>query len=169
PEASRAPEIIVLNTPAFLDTMMPHQSHQPTKIEDNSETCWYFAYGSNLSPPVFTGKRGIKPLDFKVSFLPGYALCFNILFMPYSEPAMAGLKICGKDDEPVYGVQYLLSRADFLKLVASEGAGVAYRVVSAEANCLDDGTNVTVFTLIARRALFTSQQRLPSQRYMLVD
>ena len=88
---------------------------------DSCSDLWYFAYGSNLNAAVFTEKRGINPKSSKVAFLPDYELCFNVLFMPYTEPAMAGVRKRTNNNLPVYGVQYLLSRNDFRKMVVSEG------------------------------------------------
>lgn len=113
------------------------QSSMSEMAESTSEAIWYFAYGSNLCSAVLTGKRGITPLRSEVVFLPDYSLCFNVLFLPYSDPAMAGLKRKGQDGQAVYGVAYLLDPDDFLKIIVTEGAGVAYRVLEAEGKMLD--------------------------------
>ncbi|KAF2877968.1 hypothetical protein BDV95DRAFT_480528 [Massariosphaeria phaeospora] len=128
---------------------------------------WYFAYGSNLSLSVLTGKRGVAPQQSRVVRLPGYSLCFNVLFLPYSEPAMAGLQARVQHDrcQPVFGVAYLLSEADFLKVLVTEGAGVAYRMVETAAEDVA-GKTLRVYTLIARHESPFAGGRYPSRRYL---
>ncbi|KAF2711264.1 hypothetical protein K504DRAFT_465034 [Pleomassaria siparia CBS 279.74] len=131
---------------------------------------WYFAYGSNLCSSVFLQSRGIRSLDSKIVRIDKLRLCFNVLFLPYSEPAMAGLQSRTEEDcmlyMPVHGVAYLLRDQDFVKLVISEGAGVAYKVIQVNAVVLTSGTNLMVTTLVARRDYAFQQDRYPSQRYM---
>jgi hypothetical protein len=142
---------------------------EPTKLENLPES-WYFAYGSNLLSSVLNGKRGVAPRQSRVVRLPGYALCFNVLFMPYSEPAMAGLRKRGPNDTclPVFGVAYLLSHADFVRVVLTEGAGVAYSVLETAAEDLD-GRQFNVHTLVARRENAFATDRFPSKRYLVIQ
>lgn len=132
------------------------------------DTCWYFAYGSNLCSSILINKRGVTPRLSKAVFLPHYSLCFNVLFLPYSEPAMAGLKDRDEGDQPVFGVAYLLTASDLLKIVVTEGAGVAYSIFEAEAKTLN-GNSLRVSTLIARRERSFSELRFPSERYMVIE
>lgn len=84
---------------------------------------WYFAYGANMASTVFTSQRNIQPLDTKVARVESHVLAFNVLSMPYSEPAMAGIRQRQERDGngALHGVAYLLSGADFARMVASEG------------------------------------------------
>ncbi|ORY13902.1 hypothetical protein BCR34DRAFT_480235 [Clohesyomyces aquaticus] len=126
---------------------------------------WYFAYGSNMSSSVITGTRAVIPRKSTIVSLPGYALCFNILFLPYSEPAMAGIRKRKDDEHPVFGVAYLLSASDLIKIVVTEGAGVAYSVIEVEGRTIN-GDLLKVSTLTARRETSFSLSRFPSERYM---
>ncbi|EPE30770.1 hypothetical protein GLAREA_03737 [Glarea lozoyensis ATCC 20868] len=135
---------------------------KPLSVELDSNL-WYFAYGSNLNKAVFAGRRGIKPKDSETAILPDYELCFNVLFMPYTEPAMAGLRKRVGSILPVHGVNYLLSREDFRKIVLSEGSGVAYKVIEVVAVNLSGGKPRRVYTLITRRDLPFAIRRFPSK------
>lgn len=53
---------------------------------------YYFAYGSNMSPSVLTDRRGVKPRASAPCKVPGFALSFNMLGFPYSEPAFASIE-----------------------------------------------------------------------------
>jgi hypothetical protein len=149
---------------------------------------WYFAYGSNLCASVFLQRRGINPLDSKVVRIDNHSLCFNVLFLPYSDPAMAGLRVRKWDeprlDMPVHGVAYLLKKHDFVKMIVSEGyvlkpnerytisnaddsAGVAYKILNVNAVELTNGSNLAVTTLVARREFAFQEERQPSERYMV--
>lgn len=68
-------------------------------------------------------KRGdLNPRRVEVAYSENYSLCFNVSGIPYTEPAMGG--ICERvdvDQEPVYGVSYLLTQKEFSRLIASEG------------------------------------------------
>ena len=41
-------------------------------------TLWYFAYGSNLDPGTFLGRRRMRPLDTRVGRLDGFELRFDL-------------------------------------------------------------------------------------------
>lgn len=82
---------------------------------------WYFAYGANMAASVFAVKRKIQPLQTEVASIRSHCLCFNIKGIPYSEPALGGLRERRPQDLPVFGVAYLLTQDDFIRVVASEG------------------------------------------------
>lgn len=82
---------------------------------------WYFAYGANMASSVFVVKRKIQPLRTEVALIKSHSLCFNIKGVPYSEPALAGLRERTSQDLPVVGVAYFLTQDDFTRVVASEG------------------------------------------------
>ena len=44
--------------------------------------CWYFAYGSNMSPAIFLERRGMRPLATRWGWLAGYRLCFDLPIGP---------------------------------------------------------------------------------------
>ncbi|KAF9904134.1 hypothetical protein EC991_003011 [Linnemannia zychae] len=55
------------------------------------ETIWYLAYGSNMDPKVFSGRRKIKPLESLVVTVPNYWLSFDIGGIPFVEPCFASI------------------------------------------------------------------------------
>jgi 3-methyladenine DNA glycosylase Mpg len=89
---------------------------------DLGDSYWYFAYGSNMSLTVLTDRRNIHPLQIRSAIIEDHCLCFDVPGMPYTEPAMAGIRPkTGQDEISVHGVAYLLSPKDFAQLVESEG------------------------------------------------
>ncbi|KAJ5894542.1 hypothetical protein N7495_006233 [Penicillium taxi] len=88
-------------------------------MADNQK--WYFAYGSNMFSDVFIGRRKIQPLRSEVAVVKTHTLCFNIMGVPYTDPAMGGLCSAENQDLPVYGIAYLLSPDEMKKVIISEG------------------------------------------------
>ena len=141
------------------------------------ENIWYFAYGSNLNAEKFTHSRGIIPLASLQVRIPGWQLSMSIPGLPFREPAFASLEpICTAAVEEkgleVEGVAYLISRAQYIKIIASEGGGVAYREATffAERSRKKGeveiyGDRIMVRTLI--NAIFTTAPGRPSVRYMV--
>ncbi|KAF2869627.1 hypothetical protein BDV95DRAFT_546675 [Massariosphaeria phaeospora] len=145
-----------------------------------NNTIWYFAYGSNMSETVLTGRRKIQPHDSKIARCNEFSLSFNVMGVPYSDPAMGGLRIrdtSSTHDEtaseatsltsmPVHGIAYLLDAAEFRRLVAIEGGGIAYRVIEIQLDILGTNSNVRASTLVGRHDISDSYIRLPSKRYL---
>lgn len=91
---------------------------------------WYFAYGSNMLADVFISRRKISPLRSEVASIKGHTLCFNIMSIPYVDPAMGGIRrVEGKVDreaqglvaDSVFGVAYLLTSEDLRRVIVTEG------------------------------------------------
>lgn len=82
---------------------------------------WYFAYGSNMLSDVFIARRRIQPLKSEVAVIRTHTLCFNVMGVPYTDPAMGGLRPAEEQDLPVHGVAYLLSSEDMTRMTISEG------------------------------------------------
>jgi hypothetical protein len=85
---------------------------------------WYFAYGSNILSDVFVNRRKIQPLRCEVATIQTHTLCFNVMGVPYTDPAMGGLRLIeGQDlqDLPVYGIAYLLTPKDMRRVIITEG------------------------------------------------
>lgn len=139
---------------------------------------WYFAYGSNMRSSVMLN-RGLKPLAAEKVVVPSHVLTFDIFGLPYSEPAMASIATISDSNKKsssrppaVHGIAYLLHHADYVSLVVSEGAGVAYSEVELEAIALTSGgteeharRRITVHTLIARYPF--RPNAAPSLRYLV--
>ncbi|KAF7931296.1 uncharacterized protein EAE98_002480 [Botrytis deweyae] len=134
---------------------------------ESSTDKWYFSYGSNMSLSVMMKRGDLNPRRVEVAYSENYSLCFNVSGIPYTEPAMGG--ICERvdvDQEPVYGVSYLLTEKEFSRLIASEGGGIAYRSIQIDVSLLSDGSNLSVYTLAPRRPVAYGAQALPSPRYL---
>ncbi|GIZ40462.1 hypothetical protein CKM354_000379800 [Cercospora kikuchii] len=144
-------------------------------MASSSSNVWYFAFGSNMKTDVMR-RRGMTILDAKRLCIPSHVLTFDVFGIPYNEPAMASIarrrsspKDPAEDRSPaVHGIGYLLSVADFQKLVVSEGAGTAYQEVDLAAEPVsgeeEAGEVVTVRTLVSRYPFRPNP--LPSQRYL---
>ncbi|KAL3432236.1 hypothetical protein BDV09DRAFT_197936 [Aspergillus tetrazonus] len=150
-----------------------------------AEKVWYFGFGSNLKTSVMRS-RGIEPLAAKPVRVPGYVLTFDVFGLPYSEPAMASIsryvvnasKDSGVDTDPpmVHGVAYLLSRADLVRLIGTEGGGVAYREAIVEGFPIRTGSGsineeecmkpISMTTLVARYP--RRPNAAPSARYLKI-
>ncbi|KAF9360963.1 hypothetical protein BGX34_007397 [Mortierella sp. NVP85] len=74
-----------------IDLNSTESTADTTATQDESSTVWYLAYGSNMEPKVFTGRRKIKPIESKVVNVPGYWLSFDIRGIPYLEPCFASI------------------------------------------------------------------------------
>ncbi|KAF3396357.1 hypothetical protein F1880_007224 [Penicillium rolfsii] len=115
----------------------PPESAAGTSWPSANSPIWYFAYGSNLTSETFRAHRGITPLAALPVYVPGWMLVFDIYGLPYSEPAFASISPIPFSDDAdekaatevgpsVHGTAYLLDRASFISVVASEGGGTAY-------------------------------------------
>jgi hypothetical protein len=90
---------------------------------------WYFAYGSNMLASVFITRRKITPIRSEVACIKSHTLCFNIMSIPYVDPAMGGIRELegggetaqGPAAEPVFGVAYLLTSEDLRRVILTEG------------------------------------------------
>lgn len=112
-----------------------------------SDKVWYFAYGSNMHPATFEGRRGIRPLDRRVGQIVGYRLRFNLEGHPRGKAAPAN--ICMDRDGEVWGVLYRITRRDLLRLNSTEGIpGGRYKPVALDA--LDNhGNRLTAVAYVA--------------------
>jgi len=86
----------------------------------------YFAFGSNVHRSVFSERRDIKPLALARGRVVDYRLAFNLRGFSEVEPSFASIEPAL--GEEVHGMVYLLSPVDWLRLCASEGAGLTYAV-----------------------------------------
>lgn len=159
-----------------------HDSETPgTSRPSANPLIWYFAYGSNLTTETFRAHRGITPLAALPVYVPGWMLVFDIYGLPYSEPAFASISPTPfKDDADekaacevapsVHGTAYLLDRASFISVVASEGGGVAYDEVELVAvpvakQELDPIASKPFAVMTLVRGYGPTVERCPSQRY----
>lgn len=123
------------------------------------ESLWYFAYGSNLDPGTFLGRRRMRPREVRVAILDGWRLVFDLPVGP-GERAVANL--LPVVDEAVTGVAYSISFRQSRHLDRTEGVPRAYRRQQVELAGAD-GEGFAAFTYVSPHR---HAQRKPSRRYM---
>lgn len=122
---------------------------------------WYFAYGSNLAPGTFMGRRGLAPLDAHPTWLDDFALRFDLPVGP-GERGVANL-------EPVpgartWGVAYCITTDDALRLDRTEGVDRGYYArIGVTVRRANDAPSIAAFTYQSRRG---TSGRKPSARYL---
>ena len=122
---------------------------------------WYFAFGANMHDGPFLERRGMRPIEWRVGRLPGYRLRFNLEGRPRGKAAPAN--ISPDPNGEVWGVLYLITRADLVRLDATEGVpGPRYRPLSVETEDRD-GQPVSAITYVADGAEVDGR---PSLRYI---
>lgn len=121
-------------------------------------------------------KRGILPLQVRCARVHGYVLTFDVFGLPYSEPSMASIAPYTRTQEEqlvpdVCGVAYLLSRADFRRLVGSEGGGVAYDEIEIEGHSWGSEEDVQLMEIRMHTLVAKFPWRpngCPSKRYLVL-
>jgi len=121
---------------------------------------WYFAYGSNLDPKTFCGRRRMQPLEARRVLLPGFALKFD-LGVGTSNRGVANVKPVA--DEDVWGVAYRIKRTDLRRLDRSEGVHRNFYRRIRVSVVPDTGAPLEAFTYTSNRG---QPDRLPSARYL---
>jgi cation transport regulator ChaC len=125
-----------------------------------SETLWYFAYGSNLDPGTFLGRRRMQPLETRVGRLEGFELRFDLPVGPGERGVANVAPLSGAD---VWGVVYRLTHEDADRLDRSEGVHHGAYVRFAIAVRDVAGDTVNAFTYRSERG---REGRKPSRRYL---
>ena len=125
-----------------------------------TETLWYFAYGSNLDPRTFLGRRRIRPVETRRAALAGYRLVFD-LRIGDGERGVANL--LPERGARVCGVAYRISASQAAWLDRTEGVPHgAYRRLPVRLRD-DADADFAGFTYLSERR---SPERKPSERYM---
>jgi hypothetical protein len=128
---------------------------------------WYFAYGSNMQPATFAGRRGIVAARTVPARLPGWQLVFD---KPPLLPMGQGMgNVVVVPGAEVIGVAYAIGPDDLAHVDLTEGVLIEnYRRVAVEVVPLDGSTPFEAWTLTSDRRDATL---LPSARYMalLID
>jgi cation transport regulator ChaC len=123
-------------------------------------TVWYFAYGSNLDPGTFLGRRRMRPLRAVVARLDGWVLCFDL---PIGKGERGVGNVRPQPGERVFGVAYELEVAEAGRLDLTEGVPHgAYRRVSVHVETAG-GDSLAAFTYHSSRGV---SGRMPSRRYL---
>lgn len=136
-------------------------------------TVFYFGYGSNMKSSTMKS-RGINVIDSKIVKVPSYVLTFDVFGLAYSEPSMASIARYDptaslSDSIPdVHGIAFRITPADLIRVIETEGGGVAYKEVMLEGICLDDDEAIiTMYTLVAKYPRRPNAS--PSRRYLVCN
>jgi 2-hydroxychromene-2-carboxylate isomerase len=126
----------------------------------DDDALWYFAYGSNMSPATFVGRRGIRPLATQWGWLAGHRLVFDLPIGP-GERACANVVPDGA--AWIAGILYRITAEQAAHLDRTEGvpSGV-YRRIAVEV-ATDGGERIAAFTYRSARG---QPRRKPSARYL---
>jgi hypothetical protein len=128
-----------------------------------SEPVWYFAYGSNMQPATFRGRRGIAALDAVPARLAGWQLVLDKPpILPVAEAMANIVETAGAE---VLGVAYAITAEDLAHIDLTEGVLIEnYRRIRVRITPLAPGGSVLdAFTLTSERR---DPSLLPSRRYM---
>jgi hypothetical protein len=80
---------------------------------------WYFAYGSNMQPATFAGRRGITPSRAVAARAPGWRLTLDKApLVPIGE---SFANLLAEPAAEAYGVLYEISHADLAHVDLTEG------------------------------------------------
>jgi len=122
-------------------------------------SCWYFAYGSNLDPGTFVGRRKMRPLCSRVARLPGFELRFDL---PIGRAQRGVANVFPRRGASVWGVAYRITPADLARLDRSEGVHRGfYRRISVRLHGEE-----TEFGAWTYHSLRGRPGRKPSRRYL---
>lgn len=125
-----------------------------------SDGLWYFAYGSNLDPETFLGRRGMRPSEAVAASLLGWELVFD-LPVGRGERAVANLR--PGDGARVHGVAYAIDAAQAAHLDRTEGVDRGYYARTAVTLEADRGGAFEAFTYTSPHGV---PGRKPSRRYL---
>ncbi len=128
-----------------------------------SELVWYFAYGSNMQPDTFRGRRGIVARQAVAARLSGWELVLDKPpILPVRE-AMAN--VVEAEGAHVLGVAYAITPEDLAHVDLTEGVLIGnYRRVAVRVTTLGaEPLELEAFTLTSDRR---DKTLAPSRRYM---
>ena len=120
---------------------------------------WYFAYGSNLDPGTFEGRRRMRPREARVASLPDHRLVFDL---PVGDGERGVGNLLPFPGEIVFGVAYRITADEAERLDATEGVPRAYRRCDVEIETVD-GARLAAFTYLSPHR---REGRKPSERYL---
>ena len=129
-------------------------------VPDPRRDClYYFAYGSNLDPGTFLGRRRMRPASARPGCLNDWALTFDLPIGP-GERGVGNVQ--RRPGVETWGVVYQLDFEDAARLDRSEGLPHgAYRRVAVEVACAEGP-----FACFTYHAASRDPGRMPSRRYL---
>jgi len=128
-----------------------------------------FAYGSNMSPRVLSGRRKIHPIESIPGVLEGWQLTFDLRGIPGVEPCFGNIK--ENSESEIHGVLHQMTGQDFKRLLATEGGGGVdrngYIPLKVDVHAYD-GRIIQAYALVVRQTspAILNQHSVPSFRYM---
>jgi 2-hydroxychromene-2-carboxylate isomerase len=125
----------------------------------DDDALWYFAYGSNMSPGTFLGRRGMRPLATCWGWLAGYRLSFDL---PIGPGERGCANVVAEAGARLAGILYRISPEDAARLDRTEGVPQVYDRVAVEVT-VGAGERVRAFTYQSSRG---QPGRRPSARYL---
>ena len=128
-----------------------------------SDLVWYFAYGSNMQPATFRGRRGIEARHAIPARLAGWQLVFD---KPTLLPMGEGMaNVVATEGAEVLGVAYAVTLDDLAHIDLTEGVLIGnYSRVAVRVTSLDPTIGeLEAFTLTSDRRDLSLR---PSHRYM---
>jgi hypothetical protein len=127
-----------------------------------SARVWYFAYGSNMQPATFAGRRGIAPTRTVVARTTGWRLVLDKTPIVPIRESFANLR--AEPDAVTYGVAYEITSDDLAHIDLTEGVLIEnYRRVEIAVEPLAGTEPDRAFTLVSDRR---SADLRPSTYYM---
>ena len=128
--------------------------------ESLEPTLWYFAYGSNLDPGTFLGRRRMRPIETRVAVLEDFELRFDL---PVGAGERGVANVAPREGDHVWGALYRLTHPEADRLDLTEGVQHdAYRRLAVRARP-SDGALIRAFTYHSARG---QPGRKPSRRYL---
>lgn len=120
---------------------------------------WYFAYGSNVDPETFLGRRRMRPSDARRAALPGWELVFDLPVGP-GERGVANLRAAPR--EVVHGVAWAIDARQAEHLDRTEGVPQGF-YARRDVTLDSDGGSLDAFAYVSSLG---RPGRRPSRRYL---
>src|SRR6185436_7651685 len=97
----------------------PYVARHPPRLRMSTDLVWYFAYGSNMQPATFAGRRGIAAARALPARLAGWQLVFD---KPPLLPMGQGMgNVVVAVGAEVFGVAYAITGDDLAHVDLTEG------------------------------------------------
>jgi hypothetical protein len=133
-----------------------------------SERVWYFAYGSNMQPATFAGRRGIAPTRALAARARDWSLALDKTpLLPIGE-SFANLR--AEPGAETYGVAYEITHDDLAHVDLTEGVLIGnYTRIAISVEAIADPAvqktagPIQAYTLVSDRR---SPDLIPSEYYM---